>query len=308
MNDNQLLNTLSQLISEERNPNTMDLDRLNTLDLVTKINQEDKLVPLAIELELPNIAQAVDAISQAFRQGGRLIYCGAGTSGRLGILDASECPPTFGVDEEMVVGLIAGGHEAIFRAQEGAEDSTDLGKQDLIKQHLTERDVVVGIAASGRTPYVIGALDYASTLGAKTIALSCNPGSAIAQCADIAISPVVGPEALTGSTRMKSGTAQKLVLNILTTASMVKIGKSYQNLMVDVKATNEKLVARAIRIVMQATDCNKEQATNALQQCQFEVKTAILIQLTGLSCDQARAKIQQTSGFLGDAIVQAAPL
>ncbi|MDN2481969.1 N-acetylmuramic acid 6-phosphate etherase [Vibrio agarivorans] len=302
MSDNQLLNTLSKLVSEGRNPDTMDLDSVSTLELVGKINHQDKLVPLAVEKELPNIALAVDVISDAFKNGGRLIYCGAGTSGRLGILDASECPPTFGVEESMVIGLIAGGHDAIFRAQEGAEDSPELGKNDLIKTQLTNKDVVVGIAASGRTPYVIGALEYANTIGAKTVALSCNPGSAIAQCAEIAISPVVGPEALTGSTRMKSGTAQKLVLNILTTASMVKIGKSYQNLMVDVKATNEKLLARAVRIVMQATECDKEQATKALEGCEYEVKTAILMQLTGLSCQQARAKIAKTSGFLGQAI------
>lgn len=304
MSDNQLLNTLSKLVSEGRNPDTMDLDGVSTLELVGKINHQDKLVPLAVEKELPNIALAVDVISDAFKNGGRLIYCGAGTSGRLGILDASECPPTFGVEESMVIGLIAGGHEAIFRAQEGAEDSPELGKNDLIKTQLTNKDVVVGIAASGRTPYVIGALEYANTIGAKTVALSCNPGSAIAQCAEIAISPVVGPEALTGSTRMKSGTAQKLVLNILTTASMVKIGKSYQNLMVDVKATNEKLVARAVSIVMQATECDMEQATKALEGCEYEVKTAILMQLTGLSCQQAREKITKTSGFLGQAIEQ----
>ncbi|QIA62547.1 N-acetylmuramic acid 6-phosphate etherase [Vibrio astriarenae] len=305
MSDNQLLNTLSKLVSEGRNPDTMDLDSVSTLELVSKINQQDKLVPLAVEKELPNIAKAVDVISHAFRQGGRLFYCGAGTSGRLGILDASECPPTFGVDESMVVGVIAGGHEAIFRAQEGAEDSPQLGQDDLINHQLTANDVVVGIAASGRTPYVIGALNYANSIGAQTVALSCNPDSAIAHCANIAISPVVGPEALTGSTRMKSGTAQKLVLNMLTTASMVRIGKSYQNLMVDVKATNKKLVARAVRIVMQATECSAEQATQALEQCEYEVKTAILIQLTGLSCQEARRQIQQTSGFLGKAIQQA---
>lgn len=188
------------------------------------------------------------------------MYLGAGTSGRLGVLDASECPPTFGTDPDMVVGIIAGGNDAMFRAKEGAEDDPALGEQDLIDHKLTSKDVVVGIAASGRTPYVIGALEYANQLGATTVALSCNPASDIANIAQIAISPVVGPEALTGSTRLKSGTAQKLVLNMLTTASMIRLGKSYENLMVDVKATNAKLVARATRIVMQATDCNKQQA------------------------------------------------
>ena len=255
MSNNKLLDTLSKLISEGRNSDTMDLDTLNSLELVSRINAQDKQVPLAVEKVLPEIAMAVDVISKAFRSGGRLLYVGAGTSGRLGILDASECPPTFGVDESMVVGLIAGGQEAIFRSQEGAEDSPQQGQQDLTDHDLNNKDVVVGIAASGRTPYVIGALNYASSIKASTVAVSCNPDSTIAKCADIAISPIVGPEVLTGSTRMKSGTAQKLVLNMLTTASMVSIGKSYQNLMVDLRATNKKLHARATSIVMQASEC-----------------------------------------------------
>ncbi|MDF5377181.1 N-acetylmuramic acid 6-phosphate etherase, partial [Vibrio parahaemolyticus] len=237
-----------------------------SLDIVQRINQQDKLVPLAVEKVLPEIAEAVDKITEAFKVGGRLFYIGAGTSGRLGVLDASECPPTFGTDPEMVVGIIAGGKEAMFRAKEGAEDDPTLGEQDLKENTLTQRDVVVGIAASGRTPYVIGGLEYANELGATTVALSCNPDSPIADIADIAISPVVGPEALTGSTRLKSGTAQKLVLNMLTTASMIRLGKSYQNLMVDVKATNAKLVARAARIVMQATDCTNQEAKTALKE------------------------------------------
>lgn len=302
MSNTDLLNTLSILVSEERNPETLDIDTLNSIELVTKINEQDKLVPLAIEKVLPQIATAVDVISSAFTNGGRLIYVGAGTSGRLGILDASECPPTFGVDESMVVGLIAGGHEAIHRSQEGAEDSPQLGQQDLLNQALTDRDVVVGIAASGRTPYVIGALEYANAIGAKTIALSCNPESSIAQYTNIAISPVVGPEVLTGSTRMKSGTAQKLVLNMLTTASMIRIGKSYQNLMVDVQATNDKLKARAIRIVMQATECSHEEATSVLQLSEFNVKKAILMMLTGVSLENATQCIADSSGFLHRAI------
>ncbi|MHC6801538.1 N-acetylmuramic acid 6-phosphate etherase, partial [Vibrio antiquarius] len=240
MTNDALIAALSHLVSEGRNPDTMDIDLLPSLDIVQRINQQDKLVPLAVEKVLPEIAEAVDKITEAFKVGGRLFYIGAGTSGRLGVLDASECPPTFGTDPEMVVGIIAGGKEAMFRAKEGAEDDPALGEQDLKENALTQHDVVVGIAASGRTPYVIGGLEYANELGATTVALSCNPDSPIADIADIAISPVVGPEALTGSTRLKSGTAQKLVLNMLTTASMIRLGKSYQNLMVDVKATNAK--------------------------------------------------------------------
>jgi len=302
MSTNELLNTLSKLVSEGRNPDTMDLDTLNSLELVTRINAQDKQVPLAVEQELPAIAKAVDAISEAFRSGGRLFYVGAGTSGRLGILDATECPPTFGVDESMVVGLIAGGHEAIFRSQEGAEDSQHQGQQDLINNELNNKDVVVGIAASGRTPYVLGAMEYASSLKTCTVAISCNPNSPIAQCADIAISPVVGPEVLTGSTRMKSGTAQKLVLNMLTTASMVRIGKSYQNLMVDVQPTNKKLIARATNIVMQATQCNEEEATALLQQSHNDVKASILMQLTGASYNDAKQSLIDSAGFLRKAI------
>ena len=302
MSHKELLNTLSKLVSEGRNPDTMDLDTLNSLELVTRINEQDKQVPVAIEKELPQIARAVDVISEAFITGGRLLYVGAGTSGRLGILDASECPPTFGVDESMVIGLIAGGHEAIFRAQEDAEDSLQSGQKDLLKQKLNNKDVVVGIAASGRTPYVIGALEYATSVGAATVSLSCNPDSAIARRADIAISPIVGPEVLTGSTRMKSGTAQKLILNMLSTASMIRTGKSYQNLMVDVQATNEKLATRAINIVMQATECSKEEATDVLQQSKNEVKTAILMQLCGIPYETAKQRLANSSGFLREAI------
>lgn len=297
-----LLDTLSRLVSEERNPDTMDLDSLNSIELVTKINAQDKLVPLAIEKELPHIATAVDAITQAFNSGGRLLYIGSGTSGRLGILDASECPPTFGVDDSMVIGLISGGKDAVFKSIEKAEDSPDMGQQDLINQSLCNKDVVVGIAASGRTPYVVGALKYAKSIGAVSIALSCNADAEISRHADISITPIVGPEVLTGSTRLKSGTAQKLILNMLTTASMVKVGKCYQNLMVDVKASNDKLIARAIRIVMQATECTKEEAADVLSRCGYEVKTAILVTLTGLSTDEAIKSLALHNGYLHHAI------
>ncbi|KIE20976.1 N-acetylmuramic acid-6-phosphate etherase [Vibrio sinaloensis] len=302
MTNDALIAALSHLVSEGRNPETMDIDLLPSFEIVQRINQQDQLVPLAVEKVLPEIALAVDKITEAFKVGGRLIYMGAGTSGRLGVLDASECPPTFGVSDQMVIGLIAGGPDAILKAKEGAEDSLTLGVDDLKSVQFSQKDVVVGIAASGRTPYVIGALEYANEVGATTIALSCNPDSTIADIADIAISPVVGPEALTGSTRLKSGTAQKLVLNMLTTASMIRLGKSYQNLMVDVKATNKKLVARAARIVMQATDCDKNQATSTLEQTDYDVKLAILMILTGMDLPSAREQLHYQDGFLRKAV------
>ncbi|EJL6339277.1 N-acetylmuramic acid 6-phosphate etherase [Vibrio cholerae] len=298
MTNDALIAALSHLVSEGRNPDTMDIDLLSSQEIVERLNQQDKQVPLAVEAVLPQIAQAVDKITAAFKQGGRLIYLGAGTSGRLGVLDASECPPTFGVSDQMVIGLIAGGKEAMFTAQEGAEDNATLGEHDLQQIDFSSKDVLVGIAASGRTPYVIGALEYANDLGATTIALSCNPDSPIAEIAQIAISPVVGPEALTGSTRLKSGTAQKLVLNMLTTASMIRLGKSYQNLMVDVRATNRKLIARAVRIVMQATDCQREEAEALLKESHNNAKLAILMHLTGMNYEQATAKLSQSDGFL----------
>ncbi|MDV2311133.1 N-acetylmuramic acid 6-phosphate etherase [Vibrio cholerae] len=298
MTNDALIAALSHLVSEGRNPDTMDIDLLSSQEIVERLNQQDKQVPLAVEAVLPQIAQAVDKITAAFKQGGRLIYLGAGTSGRLGVLDASECPPTFGVSDQMVIGLIAGGKEAMFTAQEGAEDNATLGAHDLQQIDFSSKDVLVGIAASGRTPYVIGALEYANDLGATTIALSCNPDSPIAEIAQIAISPVVGPEALTGSTRLKSGTAQKLVLNMLTTASMICLGKSYQNLMVDVRATNRKLIARAVRIVMQATDCQREEAEALLKESHNNAKLAILMHLTGMNYEQATAKLSQSDGFL----------
>ncbi|MCG9650181.1 N-acetylmuramic acid 6-phosphate etherase [Vibrio brasiliensis] len=302
MTNDALIAALSHLVSEGRNPETMDIDLLPSSEIVKRINQQDQQVPLAVEKVLPEIALAVDKITAAFKVGGRLIYMGAGTSGRLGVLDASECPPTFGVSDQMVIGLIAGGPEAILKAKEGAEDSLTLGVEDLKSINFDENDVVVGIAASGRTPYVIGALEYANDIGATTVALSCNPDSPIADIAQIAISPIVGPEALTGSTRLKSGTAQKLVLNMLTTASMIRLGKSYQNLMVDVKATNKKLVARAARIVMQATDCDKSEATATLEQTDYDVKLAILMILTGMDVDEAKSKLDKQDGFLRKAV------
>ncbi len=302
MSDTRLLSELEVLVSERRNPHSMDIDLLPTIDVLRRINEEDKGVAPAVEKVIPRIAEAVDEIVRAFHQGGRLVYVGAGTSGRLGVLDASECPPTFSVPEDMVVGLIAGGPKALTQAVEGAEDDPQGGSQALADIGLTTDDVVVGIAASGRTPYVIGALDYARQVGARTVALSCNPDSVIARLADIAISPVVGPEILTGSTRLKSGTAEKLVLNMLTTASMIRMGKTYQNLMVDLNISNRKLLARAVRIVIQATGCEPDEAQRALEAAGNDVKLAILIHLTGMSVDAARAALARSGGFLRAAL------
>jgi N-acetylmuramic acid 6-phosphate etherase len=293
---------LGALVSETRNPETMDLDNLSTLEMVTKFNQQDATVAEAVRLTLPDVAKAVDAAAASLSAGGRLIYLGAGTSGRLGVLDASECPPTFGVSHGLVVGLIAGGPGALLKAVEGAEDNAQLGVSDLQALDLKPQDMVVGIAASGRTPYVIGALRYARQLGCHTAAVSCNPASPIAHEAEIAISPVVGPEALTGSTRLKSGTAQKLVLNMISTGAMVRIGKVYQNLMVDMQATNIKLVDRACRMVCQATGCSAEEAETALKQTQYEVKTAILMVLSGIAADQAKSLLTRHKGFLRAAL------
>ena len=297
-----LLQTLSTLITEQRNPNSMHVDSLSALEIVQLMNEEDKQVPLAIEKCLPQIAQAVERIVAAFQQGGRLVYIGAGTSGRLGVLDASECPPTFGVSPEMVKGIIAGGERALRHPIEGAEDSKSQAVVDLQTIQFSSKDVLVGIAASGRTPYVIGALEYAKSLGSVTVSIASNPNSAMANIVDIAIDTVVGPEVLTGSSRLKSGTAQKLVLNMLTTASMILMGKCYQNLMVDVQASNEKLKARAIRIVMQATDCDKALAEETLKQADQNAKLAIMMILSGLDRAQAEALLEKHQGKLQRAL------
>lgn len=293
---------LGSLISETRNARTMELDAVSTREMVNLLNHEDSLVAPAVGAVLDEVAQAVDAAAASLAAGGRIIYMGAGTSGRLGVLDASECPPTFGVPHGLVVGLIAGGPGALLKAVEGAEDNLQLGEDDLKALDLTARDLVVGIAASGRTPYVIGGLRYAKATGCTTIAISCNPASPIASEAAIAISPVVGPEALTGSTRLKSGTAQKMVLNMISTGAMVKFGKAWQNLMVDMKATNIKLVDRACRMVMEATGVTRGQAEQVLQQTDHDVKPAILMVLTGLDAATARARLDEHNGFLRAAL------
>ncbi|RWR03077.1 N-acetylmuramic acid-6-phosphate etherase [[Pantoea] beijingensis] len=296
---------LTKMITEGRNPASEHIDELSTEAMLQVINQEDKKVAPAVEAILPEIARTVDAIAAAFRQGGRLIYSGAGTSGRLGILDASECPPTYGTPREQVMALIAGGQTAILQAVENAEDSREMGVGDLQAINFNDKDILVGIAASGRTPYVIAALNYARQIGATTAALTCNPDSEMAQIADIALTPVVGPEVITGSSRMKAGTAQKLVLNMLTTGAMIRSGKVYGNLMVDVEATNKKLIQRQVNIIIQATDCDEVEAQKALKASGNHCKTAIVMVLAGLSVDEARALLANNGGFIRQALIQA---
>ncbi len=293
---------LSQLATEQRNPNTARIDQVSTLEMVRLINAEDQRVAESIEPVLPEIAQAIDRIAIQFQQGGRLFYIGAGTSGRLGILDASECPPTYGVEFGKVIGLIAGGDAAIRKAVEGAEDNRELAAMDLQAHQFTNRDVLVGLAASGRTPYVIGGLQYAKGLGAFTIAIACTQNSQIGAIADIAIELLPGPEVITGSTRMKAGTAQKLILNMLSTGTMIKIGKVYGNLMVDVQASNDKLVERCKRIVCEATGVDRYRAEQLLDLTNYDVKLAILIDRTGLSIERATALLEEASGYLQKAI------
>ncbi|WP_102401416.1 N-acetylmuramic acid 6-phosphate etherase [Haloimpatiens massiliensis] len=293
---------LEKLITEGRNSNTLDIDRLSTIQMVERINDEDTKVPIAVREARVNIAKAIDIISERLSKGGRLIYIGAGTSGRLGILDASECPPTFGVDFEMVQGIIAGGYGAIFKAVEGAEDSLEGGKKDLMERNLTSKDVVCGIAASGRTPYVIGGMKYAKEIGAAVISVTANPECEMSMIADVPIGVNVGPEVITGSTRLKAGTAQKLILNMLTTGTMIKLGKVYGNLMVDVKASNEKLVARAKRIVIEATEVSEQEAESVLIKTNYDVKLSILMIITGLKQEEAAKILHKNNGYVQNAI------
>jgi N-acetylmuramic acid 6-phosphate etherase len=293
---------LSRLVTESRNPASAEIDTLSTIEMLQVINQEDQKVAIAVQAVLPQIAQTVDAITAAFANGGRLIYMGAGTSGRLGILDASECPPTYGTHPDMVIGLIAGGHQAILKAVENAEDNAQMGQDDLKTLNLTQYDVVVGIAASGRTPYVLGGLDYAKSVGATTASIACNPACAMAEAADIAILPVVGAEVVTGSSRMKAGTAQKLVLNMLTSGAMIRSGKVFGNLMVDVEATNAKLIQRQTNIVVEATGAPKEEVEKALEACERHCKTAILMILADLDAEQAKSRLTEHNGFIRAAL------
>ncbi|HEX9655707.1 MAG TPA: N-acetylmuramic acid 6-phosphate etherase [Bacteroidota bacterium] len=300
--DKVLSEDLARLMTEQRNPASTDLDSLSTIDVLKLINAQDKLVIIAVEIELPYIEKGVDLIVQAFREGGRLLYFGAGTSGRIGVVDAAECPPTFGSDPKMVQGFIAGGNEAMFRAQEGAEDSIEQAIKDIESLGISSKDVVCGIAASRRTPYVVNVVKRARELGAKTIYVTTNPRSEFNLEVDVAICPEVGPEVVTGSTRMKSGTAQKLVLNMLTTASMVRLGKVYENMMVDLQLTNKKLVERSKRIVMTATGVSYDKAEEVLQKSNGHVKTAIVMIAANVSLEEAKKRIVEADGFTRKAI------
>ncbi|WDI41930.1 N-acetylmuramic acid 6-phosphate etherase [Bremerella sp. P1] len=293
---------LDHLTTEASNPASEDLDEMSTLDLVNLINGQDAGVALAVGQQALQIAAAIDAISTRLLRSGRLIYFGAGTSGRLGVLDAAECPPTFSSDPKQVIGLIAGGPTAMTTAVEGAEDNPELGAKDLQAIGLSSQDVVVGIATSGRTPYVIGGLDYARESGAYAIGLTCNDNSELHSHCDLVIAPVVGPEIISGSTRMKAGTATKMVLNMLSTGAMVRQGKTFGNLMVDLRATNSKLNARAKRIVKAATKLSEDEASRLLEQCNGEVKTAIVVHHTGESAEQARILLSEANGHLRQAI------
>lgn len=292
------MNDLSQMSTEQINERTADLDILPIREALEIMNEEDQKVALAVRKEIPQIEKAVQAVIESFNKGGRLVYVGAGTSGRLGILDAVECPPTFGTPPEMVQGLIAGGEKAFLKAVEGAEDSMDIGVDDLKNIGLNPKDIVVGIAASGRTPYVKGALNYAKEIGCKTVAIACNKNSEIGAIADIAIEVVVGPEVLAGSTRLKAGTAQKLVLNMISTISMVGIGKAYKNLMVDVQLNNIKLQKRAENIIMTATGVDRDTAKQTLEKADGSVKLAITMILLNCSREEAEEKLAEANGHI----------
>ena len=302
-----LLQQLDAMSSEARNPDSWDIDLLSSLEIVQRINAEDQTVAHSLQSCLSDVAAVADRIVTAFAAGGRLVYLGAGTSGRLGILDAVECPPTYSVPSSQVVALIAGGNGAVYKAVEGAEDNPDLAVDDLKRIDLCKNDILIGIAASGRTPYVLGGLAYARSLGCFTAAISCNANAPVLTAADAGICAVVGPEVVTGSTRMKAGTAQKLILNMLTTTAMIRSGKVYQNLMVDLHASNEKLVARAVRIVIQATDCEPQIARDALKAADMSAKLAILHILSGQSIEHCKTQLQLQHGFIRKVLEQDKP-
>lgn len=287
---------MTEAITEYRNENTKDIDLLSTIDMVRKMNEEDQIVAKVVGDEAPNIAMAIDIIAKSFLKGGRLFYFGAGTSGRLGILDASECPPTFSVDPSMVQGIIAGGPKAILHAAEGAEDNFDEGEKDA--NILTDKDVCVVISASGNPKYLLGVLEKADEIGAATIAITCNSKGKIAEEAGHVICAEVGPEVIAGSSRLKAGTAQKMILNMLSTGSMIKIGKTYENFMIDLKAVNEKLKDRAIRIVSQIAGVTNSEALASLLKCNWEIKTAIVMNQLKVDTDEARLELKKHGGVL----------
>jgi N-acetylmuramic acid 6-phosphate etherase len=293
---------MAEMLTEQSNPRTSHIDRLSTLDILQLMNHEDAGVATAVQQAIPAIAQAVDTITERIRRGGRLIYVGAGTSGRLGVIDAVECVPTFSTDPELVQGVIAGGIRALTTAVEGAEDDREAGRADVFALGVSERDTVVGIAASGRTPYVVSALETANEIGAATIGISCNVPAAVLDAAQIKIAAVVGPEIITGSTRLKAGTAQKMILNMLSTASMIRLGKVYGNLMVDLKVTNQKLALRARRIVTDVTGISDDEAAHLLDQTGNQVKPAIVMALLHISADEAQRRLAEAQGMLGQVI------
>lgn len=295
---------LNSIKTEEKNKNSENIDLMSTREILKIMNDEDKKVAFEVEKELDHIEMAADEIYKVLKAGGRLIYIGCGTSGRLGILDAVECVPTFGTDSELVQAIIGGGSMAFIKAVEGAEDDYILGEEDLKTINLSETDILVGIAASGRTPYVIGAIEYAKNIGVKTISLTCFPGSELSLLTDIAITPNTGAEVLTGSTRLKAGTAQKLVLNMLSTCVMIKLGKVYGNLMVDVKATNQKLVERTVSIVKSATGVDDQRARKILSECDYSAKTAIVMIKCNYSKEQAEKALEEVNGFISEVIKQ----
>ena len=284
---------LEKLSTEENNPNSKDIELQDSLEIVRRINEEDKKVAFCVEKELESISWLIDAILSKYKKETRITYIGAGTSGRLGILDASECPPTYGVSFEKVQGIIAGGNEAIFKAKENAEDNPELGKQDLLNINLTENDVVIGLAASGRTPYVLGAIEYANSIGAITGSITCSKSSDLSKVSQYPIEVPVGAEIVTGSTRMKAGTAQKMILNMISTTIMIKLGKVFSGYMVDVKTSNQKLIERAKRIIMKTANCDYEKASDTLKKSENDVKTAIVMILLNIDKDMAAEKLNQ---------------
>lgn len=297
-----LFEQLQTLATEQRNPHSQHIDTASTREILRVINIEDHRVPIAVRQEIPHIAESVDLVVEAFKNDGRLFYVGAGTSGRLGVVDASECPPTFGTDPAQVQGIIAGGRDAVFESQEGAEDVPEAGAQALRDRGVTKRDVVCGIASSGRTPYVVGAVEHARSIGATSLFVTTIPRDAFDVKVDVAICPAVGPEVVMGSTRMKSGTAQKLVLNMITTAAMVRMGKVYENMMVDLQRTSEKLVERAHRTVMMVTGLDYDDAVAAVDAADGHVKTAIVMVLAGVDAEAARRRLDAADGFVRPAI------
>jgi N-acetylmuramic acid 6-phosphate etherase len=298
-----VFNQIKDLITESRNPKTLDIDTFSTLEILKIINTEDKRVAFEVEKVIPQIARGVDLIVSSLKKNGRIFYIGAGTSGRLGVLDAAECPPTFGTDPKRIQGIIAGGYKTLVRSKEGVEDNFSAGVNDLKNKKLNRKDVVVGIAASKRTPYVLGGLSYAKIVKAKTIFIFCNPSKDLKVKPDVVISPILGPEVIAGSTRMKAGTAQKLILNMLSTASMVKLGKVYQNLMVDLQAKSEKLCERSKRIIMILTGLDYKKAEYYLKKAKGKVKTALVMILAGVDKKEAERRLENSEGFIKKAIL-----